>query len=242
VVSVYNEHKSLHQTLISLFISAGLRIFTEWWKKQCIRSNICDDGGQLPVWIESHGTQCGTFNVSRYVIYHGSRVSGSGNNNGTSNDKFLYNNNNNNNNNNNSSIEMLLMWNVKCFVIPIIIWATGIVSKGLKISESNTRTAFNRSYTKNWHTRNITHCNECTTLWDWCLSGAVHHWLKWRIAKKKKNCDKIITIIIIIIIIQFFILVCCTNSQMANYRYSTNKSKNNNKNKNSKEKVFITTW
>jgi hypothetical protein len=27
----------------------------------------------------------------------------------------------------------------------------------------------------------------------------------------------------LIIIIQFFILMCCTNSQMANYRYSTKK-------------------
>jgi hypothetical protein len=34
-------------------------------------------------------------------------------------------------------------------------------------------------------------------------------------------------------LIQFFILMCCTNSQMANYRYST-KEENNNNNKNSK--------
>jgi hypothetical protein len=36
--------------------------------------------------------------------------------------------------------------------------------------------------------------------------------------------------------IQFFILMCCTNSQMANYRYSTNKQNNNNK-----DKVLVTT-
>jgi hypothetical protein len=32
----------------------------------------------------------------------------------------------------NLSIEIQRMWNMKCFVIPVIIGATGIVSKGLK--------------------------------------------------------------------------------------------------------------
>jgi hypothetical protein len=36
--------------------------------------------------------------------------------------------------------------------------------------------------------------------------------------------------------IQFFNLMCCTNSQTANYRYSTNKQNNNNK-----DKMLITT-
>jgi hypothetical protein len=49
--------------------------------------------------------------------------------------------NNNNNNNNeaenklkykNLSIEIQKMWNVKCFVVPVIIGATGIVSKSLQ--------------------------------------------------------------------------------------------------------------
>jgi hypothetical protein len=41
------------------------------------------------------------------------------------------------------------MWNMKCFVIPVIIGATGIVSKSLqKISGNNTRTTLNRSPTK----------------------------------------------------------------------------------------------
>jgi hypothetical protein len=31
----------------------------------------------------------------------------------------------------NSSIEIQRMWNMKCFVIPVIIGATGIVTKGL---------------------------------------------------------------------------------------------------------------
>jgi hypothetical protein len=36
------------------------------------------------------------------------------------------------------------MWNIKYFVIPVIIWATIIVSKGFKISGNSTRTTFNR--------------------------------------------------------------------------------------------------
>jgi hypothetical protein len=32
----------------------------------------------------------------------------------------------------NLSIEIQRMWNMKCFVIPVIIGATGIVTKGLK--------------------------------------------------------------------------------------------------------------
>jgi hypothetical protein len=35
------------------------------------------------------------------------------------------------------------MWNMKCFVIPVIIGATGIV-----ISGNNTRTTLNRLFTK----------------------------------------------------------------------------------------------
>jgi hypothetical protein len=49
------------------------------------------------------------------------------------------------------------MWNMKYFVIPVIIGATGIVTKGLKKSGNNTRKAFNRFSTKNSFTRNITH-------------------------------------------------------------------------------------
>jgi hypothetical protein len=32
----------------------------------------------------------------------------------------------------NLSVEIQRMWNMKCFVIPVIIGATGIVTKGLK--------------------------------------------------------------------------------------------------------------
>jgi hypothetical protein len=35
-------------------------------------------------------------------------------------------------NNNNNNIEIQIMWNMKCFVIPVIIGATEIVSKSLQ--------------------------------------------------------------------------------------------------------------
>jgi hypothetical protein len=64
--------------------------------------------------------------------------------------------NNNNNNNNktklkykNSSIEIQRMWNMNCFVIPVIIGATGIVTKGLKkYVETIPKKAFHRLSTK----------------------------------------------------------------------------------------------
>jgi hypothetical protein len=37
------------------------------------------------------------------------------------------------------SIEIQRMWNMKCFVIPVIIGATGIVTTGLKKSGNYTR-------------------------------------------------------------------------------------------------------
>jgi hypothetical protein len=49
----------------------------------------------------------------------------------------------------NLSIEIQRMWNMKCFVIVVIIGATGIVSKELqKISGNNTRKALSRFSTK----------------------------------------------------------------------------------------------
>jgi hypothetical protein len=56
------------------------------------------------------------------------------------------------------------MWNMKCFVIPAIIGATGIVTRGLKIYGNNTRKAFNRFCTKNSCTRNIIHHKESATI------------------------------------------------------------------------------
>jgi hypothetical protein len=42
------------------------------------------------------------------------------------------------------STEIQRMWNMKCFVIAIMIVATGIVTKDQKMSSNNTRKAFNR--------------------------------------------------------------------------------------------------
>jgi hypothetical protein len=47
------------------------------------------------------------------------------------------------------------MWNMTCFVIPVITGATGIVIKGLKKSGNSTRTAFNRFSIKDSLTRNM---------------------------------------------------------------------------------------
>jgi hypothetical protein len=64
----------------------------------------------------------------------------------------------------NLSIEIQRMWNMKCFVIPVIIGATGNVKqKFTKISGNNTRTTLNRFPTKNCHTRNITYHKESAT-------------------------------------------------------------------------------
>jgi hypothetical protein len=43
----------------------------------------------------------------------------------------------------NLNIEIQRLWNMKCFVIPAIIGATGIVSKNFKNFGNNTRTTFN---------------------------------------------------------------------------------------------------
>jgi hypothetical protein len=50
---------------------------------------------------------------------------------------------------NNLSIQMQVMWNMKCFFTPVIPGVTGIVTKGLKIFGKNTRETFSRFSTKN---------------------------------------------------------------------------------------------
>jgi hypothetical protein len=57
----------------------------------------------------------------------------------------------------NLSIEIQRMWNIKCFVIPVIFETAGIVTKSLKkVPGNNTRKSFNRFCTKTvvlgtWH-------------------------------------------------------------------------------------------
>jgi hypothetical protein len=63
----------------------------------------------------------------------------------------------------NLSIEIQRMWNMKCFVIPVIIGPPKLIAKVYKKSGNNTRTTLNRFPTKNCHTRNITHRKESAT-------------------------------------------------------------------------------
>jgi hypothetical protein len=64
----------------------------------------------------------------------------------------------------NLRIESQRMWNMKCFVIPVIIGITGIVSKSLqKYLETIPGQHSIDSLQKNCHTRNITHHKESST-------------------------------------------------------------------------------
>jgi hypothetical protein len=64
----------------------------------------------------------------------------------------------------NPSTEIQRMWNVKYFVIPVIIGATGIVSKSLqKYLEAIPGQHSIDSLQKNCHTRNMTHHKESGT-------------------------------------------------------------------------------
>jgi hypothetical protein len=64
----------------------------------------------------------------------------------------------------NLSIEIQLMWNMKCFVIPVIIGATGIVSKSLKHLEAIPGQHPTYSLLKKTRrTVNITHHKESAT-------------------------------------------------------------------------------
>jgi hypothetical protein len=93
------------------------------------------------------------------------------------------------------------MWNMKCFVISVIIGATGIVTKGLKNIGKEYRKAFNRFSTKNRCTRNITHYKESTTIRnlkpEWWGSPLVQ---EEKYQEKPMKREEIIIIIIIIII------------------------------------------
>jgi hypothetical protein len=54
---------------------------------------------------------------------------------------------------------------MKCFVIPVITGATGIVTKGLKKYLETIPGKHSIDYLqKNSCTKNITHCKECTTI------------------------------------------------------------------------------
>jgi hypothetical protein len=70
------------------------------------------------------------------------------------------------------------MWNMKCFVIPVIVGATGIVTKGLKNIWKQYQESIQDSLQKNICIRNITHYKESATIRSfkpgWWGSPLVH--------------------------------------------------------------------
>ena len=57
------------------------------------------------------------------------------------------------------------MWNLKCTIIPVIIGATGIVTRSLRIKFGRyTRKTFDKFTTKDSYTWNITHNTESTAV------------------------------------------------------------------------------
>ena len=61
-------------------------------------------------------------------------------------------------------MEIQRMWNLKCTIIPVIIGATGIVTRSLKKIGNCTRKTFDRFTTKDSYTWNITHNTESTAV------------------------------------------------------------------------------
>jgi hypothetical protein len=66
----------------------------------------------------------------------------------------------------NVCIEIQRMWNMKCFVIPVIIGATGIVTRGLQkyLETIAGKHSIDPLQKKNSCTRNITHYKESATI------------------------------------------------------------------------------
>jgi hypothetical protein len=61
-------------------------------------------------------------------------------------------------------IEIQRMWNLKCTIIPVIIGATGIVTKNEEKFGKYSRKTFDRFTTKDSYTWNITHNTESTAV------------------------------------------------------------------------------
>ena len=61
-------------------------------------------------------------------------------------------------------IEIQRMWSLKRMIIPVIIGATGIVTRSLRKKLSYTRKTFDRFTTKDSYTWNITHNTESTAV------------------------------------------------------------------------------
>jgi hypothetical protein len=103
----------------------------------------------------------------------------------------------------NLSIEIQRMWNMKCFVIPVMIGATDIVTKGLKkYLETIPGKHSIDSLQKNSCTRDVTHYKKSATIRnlkpEWWGSPLVQ---EEKYQEKSVEREEIIIIIIIIIII-----------------------------------------
>ena len=108
-------------------------------------------------------------------------------------------------------IEIHRMWNLKCTIVPVIIGATGIVTRSLKKFGNSTRKTFDTFTIKDSCTWNITHNTESAAVW----SLKRERWGSPLVQEKhqeEKACDKrhpyriiiiMMVIIIIIIIIQW---------------------------------------
>jgi hypothetical protein len=76
------------------------------------------------------------------------------------------------------------MWDMKCFVITVIIGATGIISKSL---QKYVRTTLNRFPTKT-ATLGTSHIIRKVLQAESCsLSGGVHHWPKRRSTREERK-------------------------------------------------------
>jgi hypothetical protein len=97
----------------------------------------------------------------------------------------------------NLSIEIQLMWNMKCFVIPVITVATGTVTRGLKKHVETISGKYSTdSIQRNSCTRNITHYEESATIRnlkpEWWSSPLVQEEkYKEKPVEKRRNNDKL---------------------------------------------------
>jgi hypothetical protein len=77
-----------------------------------------------------------------------------------------------------------LMWNMKCFVIPVITGATGIVTKGLKKCQE---TVPGKHSTDSLQKKKLN------------LSGEVHHRFKMRSTMGKKTSNKEVVVMVVVV-------------------------------------------
>jgi hypothetical protein len=78
------------------------------------------------------------------------------------------------------------MWNIKCLVIPVIIGATGIVSKSLQKYLETIPGQHSIDSLQKTATVGTSHIiRKVLQAETWSLSGGVHHWLKSRSTREE---------------------------------------------------------